>query len=157
GVWGEGGRGAGGPFPPPQGHFEKVQEVLRRYDILFVADEVICGFARTGEMWGCQTFGIRPDMLTSAKALSAAMLPISAVLINVKGNPASRCKWVRPLPLIDQTIDSEGCKLLSVCLFEQAQGFFHVVGMLPQRFRVPLAPFGSKEITSVNVNGAGQA
>jgi 4-aminobutyrate--pyruvate transaminase len=43
---------------------------------------VICGFARTGEMWGSQTFGIRPDMLTSAKALSAAMLPISAVLIN---------------------------------------------------------------------------
>jgi 4-aminobutyrate--pyruvate transaminase len=55
---------------------------LRKYDILFVADEVICGFARTGEMWGCQTFGIRPDMLTSAKALSAAMQPISAVLIN---------------------------------------------------------------------------
>src|SRR5215471_10329751 len=59
--------------------------------------------------------------------------------------------------MIDQTIDSEGCKLLSVCLFEQAQGFFYVVGMLPQRFRVPLAPFGSKEITSVNVYGAGQA
>jgi 4-aminobutyrate--pyruvate transaminase len=74
--------GAGGAILPPQGYFEKVQEVLRRYDILFVADEVICGFARTGEMWGCQTFGIRPDMLTSAKALSAAMLPISAVLIN---------------------------------------------------------------------------
>jgi 4-aminobutyrate---pyruvate transaminase len=55
---------------------------LRKYDILFVADEVICGFARTGEMWGCQTFDMRPDMLTSAKALSAAMLPISAVLVN---------------------------------------------------------------------------
>jgi 4-aminobutyrate---pyruvate transaminase len=74
--------GAAGAILPPQGYFEKVQEVLRKYDILFVADEVICGFARTGEMWGCQTFGIRPDMLTSAKALSAAMLPISAVLIN---------------------------------------------------------------------------
>jgi 4-aminobutyrate---pyruvate transaminase len=74
--------GAGGAILPPQGYFEKVQEVLRKYDILFVADEVICGFARTGEMWGCHTFGIRPDMLTSAKALSAAMLPISAVLIN---------------------------------------------------------------------------
>lgn len=74
--------GAGGAILPPRGYFEKVQEVLRKYDILFVADEVICGFARTGEMWGSQTFGIRPDMLTSAKALSAAMLPISAVLIN---------------------------------------------------------------------------
>jgi len=59
-----------------------VQAVLRKYDILFVADEVICGFARTGEMWGCQTFGIQPDMVTSAKALSAAMQPISAVLVS---------------------------------------------------------------------------
>jgi 4-aminobutyrate--pyruvate transaminase len=74
--------GAGGAILPPQGYFEQVQEVLRRHDILFVADEVICGFARTGEMWGSQTFRLRPDMLTSAKALSAAMQPISAVLIN---------------------------------------------------------------------------
>jgi 4-aminobutyrate--pyruvate transaminase len=74
--------GAGGAILPPQGYFEKVQEVLRRYNILFVADEVICGFARTGEMWGSETYGIRPDMVTSAKALSAAMQPISAVLIN---------------------------------------------------------------------------
>jgi 4-aminobutyrate--pyruvate transaminase len=74
--------GAGGAILPPRGYFEKIQAVLRKYDILFVADEVICGFARTGEMWGCQTFGIRPDMVTSAKALSAAMQPISAVLIS---------------------------------------------------------------------------
>ena len=74
--------GAGGAILPPQGYFAKVQEVLRRHNILFVADEVICGFARTGEMWGSQTYGIRPDMVTSAKALSAAMQPISAVLIN---------------------------------------------------------------------------
>ena len=74
--------GAGGAILPPKGYFDKVQNVLRKYDILFVADEVICGFARTGEMWGSQTFNIRPDMLTSAKALSAAMQPISAVLIN---------------------------------------------------------------------------
>ena len=74
--------GAGGAVLPPQGYFEKIQAVLRKHDILFVADEVICGFARTGEMWGSQTFGIRPDMVTSAKALSAAMQPISAVIVN---------------------------------------------------------------------------
>ena len=74
--------GAGGAILPPRGYFENIQAVLRKYDILFVADEVICGFARTGEMWGCQTFGIRPDMVTSAKALSAAMQPISAVLVS---------------------------------------------------------------------------
>ena len=76
--------GAGGAIVPPEGYFEQVQAVLRKYDILFVADEVICGFARTGEMWGSQTYGIRPDMVTSAKALSAAMQPISAVLINAR-------------------------------------------------------------------------
>jgi len=74
--------GAGGAILPPEGYFDAVQAVLRKYDILFVADEVICGFARTGEMWGSQTFRLKPDMLTSAKALSAAMQPISAVLIN---------------------------------------------------------------------------
>jgi 4-aminobutyrate--pyruvate transaminase len=74
--------GAGGAILPPRSYFDEVQAVLRKYDILFVADEVICGFARTGEMWGCQTYGIRPDMMTSAKALSAAMQPISAVLIS---------------------------------------------------------------------------
>jgi 4-aminobutyrate--pyruvate transaminase len=74
--------GAGGAIVPPRGYFDKVQAVLRKHDILFVADEVICGFARTGEMWGSQTYGIRPDMVTSAKALSAAMQPISAVLIS---------------------------------------------------------------------------
>ena len=74
--------GAGGAILPPDGYFEAVQAVLRKYDVLFVADEVICGFARTGEMWGSQTYNIEPDMLTSAKALSAAMQPISAVLVN---------------------------------------------------------------------------
>jgi 4-aminobutyrate--pyruvate transaminase len=74
--------GAGGAVVPPRGYFDRIQSVLRKYDILFVADEVICGFARTGEMWGSQTYGLRPDMVTSAKALSAAMQPISAVLVN---------------------------------------------------------------------------
>ncbi len=80
--------GAGGAILPPEGYFQKVQEVLRKYDILFVADEVICGFARTGEMWGSETYGIVPDMLTSAKALSAAMQPISAVLVNERVHEA---------------------------------------------------------------------
>jgi 4-aminobutyrate--pyruvate transaminase len=74
--------GAGGAIIPPRGYFEQVQAVLRKHDILFVADEVICGFARTGEMWGSKTYAIRPDMMTVAKALSAAMQPISAVLVN---------------------------------------------------------------------------
>jgi 4-aminobutyrate--pyruvate transaminase len=51
---------------------------------LFIADEVICGFARTGNMFGCETFGIRPDMMTMAKQLSAAYQPISALMVNEK-------------------------------------------------------------------------
>lgn len=77
-------QGNAGALPPPKQYFEEVQKVLRKYDILFVADEVICGFGRTGEMWGSQTYGIQPDLITSAKGLSAAMLPISALLINQK-------------------------------------------------------------------------
>ena len=76
--------GAGGVIVPPKGYFQKIQEVLRKYDVLFVADEVICGFGRTGNYWGSQTFGIEPDILTCAKALSSSYLPISAVMVNEK-------------------------------------------------------------------------
>jgi len=81
-FWADPVQGAAGALPPPAGYFEKVQAVLRRHDILLVADEVICGFGRTGSMWGCQTYGIVPDIISCAKALSAAMQPISAVLMN---------------------------------------------------------------------------
>lgn len=74
--------GAGGVLVPPATYYEKIQAVLKKHDVLFVADEVICGFGRTGEYWGCQSMGIQPDILTCAKALSASFLPISAVMIN---------------------------------------------------------------------------
>jgi len=74
--------GAGGVLVPPKTYFEKIQEVLRRYDVLMLADEVICGFGRTGNMFGCETFNIKPDTITVAKALSSAYLPISAVLLS---------------------------------------------------------------------------
>ena len=74
--------GAGGVIVPPEGYFPRMQEICRRHDILMVADEVICGFYRTGERWGSETLDFQPDMLTSAKALSASFLPISAVMIS---------------------------------------------------------------------------
>ncbi len=74
--------GAGGVIVPPRTYFEKIQVVLRRHDVLLVADEVICGFGRTGEYWGSQAFGMEPDILTCAKALSSSFLPISAVMVN---------------------------------------------------------------------------
>jgi 4-aminobutyrate--pyruvate transaminase len=74
--------GAGGGLTPPRTYWEKMQAVVRKYDMLFIADEVICGFGRTGNMWGCQTYDLQPDMISCAKALSAGMQPISALMIN---------------------------------------------------------------------------
>ncbi len=75
--------GAGGVIPPPKTYFEKVQKVLRKYDILLIADEVINGFGRTGNLWGSDTFNIeKPDMVTVAKQLSSAYIPIGATMIS---------------------------------------------------------------------------
>jgi 4-aminobutyrate--pyruvate transaminase len=74
--------GAGGVILPPAGYFEKVQAVLKAHDVLLIADEVITGFGRTGAMFGCETYGIRPDLITLAKALSSGYQPIGAVLIS---------------------------------------------------------------------------
>jgi len=74
--------GAGGVILPPRGYFPKIQAVLHKYDVLLVADEVICGFWRTGKYWGSQTLDIVPDIIVCAKALSASYLPISAVMVN---------------------------------------------------------------------------
>ena len=76
--------GAGGVIVPPATYFDRIQPILRKYDILFVADEVICGFGRTGNMFGTQTFDLKPDIITVAKALSAGYLPISASLVSGK-------------------------------------------------------------------------
>ena len=73
--------GVGGVIVPPETYFEKVQAVLRKYDVLFIVDEIICGFGRTGNMFGSETFDLRPDLMCCAKALSSAYLPISATFI----------------------------------------------------------------------------
>jgi 4-aminobutyrate--pyruvate transaminase len=74
--------GAGGVLLPPATYWEKIQAVLRKYDVMLIADEVICGFGRTGEMWGTTTYGLKPDMITCAKALSSGYMPIGAVLVS---------------------------------------------------------------------------
>lgn len=73
--------GAGGVILPPRGYFERIQQILRHYDILFIVDEVISGFFRTGDMFACETFGLQPDLISLAKALSAAYQPIGAVMM----------------------------------------------------------------------------
>ena len=75
-------QGGGGAITPPRGYFDLIQPILARHDILLVADEVICGFGRTGNLWGSETYGMRPDMLVSAKQLTASYQPLSALLIS---------------------------------------------------------------------------
>jgi len=76
--------GAGGVILPPASYWEKIQAVLKKYDVLLIADEVICAFGRTGEMWGTITYCLDPDIITCAKALSSGYLPIGAVMVSGK-------------------------------------------------------------------------
>jgi len=76
--------GSGGVIVPPPTYFEKVQSILKKYNILLIADEVITGFGRTGNMFGTTTMGLKPDMIVCAKGLSSAYIPISALMVNAK-------------------------------------------------------------------------
>ena len=73
--------GAGGVIVPPEGYLPKVQALLKEHDIFLWADEVICGFGRTGNDFGSTTMGIKPDLMSLAKQLSSAYVPISAAVI----------------------------------------------------------------------------
>ena len=81
-FWGEPLMGAGGVLVPPEGYWERVQEILRRHNILLVIDEIISGFGRTGNLFACQTYGIEPDVLVLSKQLTSSYLPLSAILMN---------------------------------------------------------------------------
>lgn len=74
--------GVGGVIVPPKGYFSGVQKLLKKYDILFIADEVISGFGRLGFMFGVNAFEIQPDIMAIAKAFSAGYQPISALVIS---------------------------------------------------------------------------
>ena len=74
--------GAGGVVVPPATYWEKIQAVLAKYDILLIADEVICGFGRTGNMFGSTTYDIKPDILTMSKQITSSYFPFSAFMIN---------------------------------------------------------------------------
>ncbi|MFJ4346383.1 aminotransferase [Pseudomonas sp. NPDC089401] len=76
--------GSGGIVPPPKGYWTEIKRVLDKYDILLIADEVVCGFGRTGKMFGCDHFGLEPDLITCAKGLTSAYFPLSAVIVSEK-------------------------------------------------------------------------
>ena len=74
--------GAGGVITPPEGYFPAIQEVLKKYNIPLVADEVICGFGRTGRVWGSQTYDINPDIMVASKCITAGYFPMGAIMIS---------------------------------------------------------------------------
>ncbi|MEM1248349.1 MAG: aminotransferase [Acidobacteriota bacterium] len=74
--------GAGGVIPPPDGYWEAISAVLEDYDVLLVADEVICGFGRLGSWFGSDTYGLKPDFMTIAKGLSSGYVPISGSIVS---------------------------------------------------------------------------
>ncbi|HQF30243.1 MAG TPA: aminotransferase [Hyphomicrobiales bacterium] len=73
--------GAGGVIVPPAGYFEAIQPILAEHDILFIDDEVICGFGRTGNWFGAETLGMKPDTMSVAKQMTSAYAPLGAVLV----------------------------------------------------------------------------
>ena len=74
--------GAGGVIPPPDGFWPRVEELCRRHEVLLISDEVICGFGRLGTAFGCQRFGITPDLMTCAKGLTSGYMPMGAVVVS---------------------------------------------------------------------------
>ena len=81
---GEPALGTGGLVPPPDGYWAAIQEVLNRYDILLIADEVVTGFGRLGSMFGSEHYGIKPDIITIAKGLTSAYAPLSGSIVSDK-------------------------------------------------------------------------
>ena len=77
-------QGAGGVIIPPDSYWPRIREVLARYDILFVADEVICGFGRTGEWFGSDYYGNQPDLMTIAKGLTSGYVPMGGLIVSDK-------------------------------------------------------------------------
>lgn len=76
--------GTGGLIPPPEGYWQEIQDVLRRHDVLLIADEVVCGFGRMDAPFGSHLYGIEPDLITVAKGLTSAYLPLSAAIVGEK-------------------------------------------------------------------------
>ncbi len=150
--------GAGGVILPPEGYFPAIRKVLDKYDILLVADEVICGFGRTGNMWGCDSFDIRPDILTCAKQLSSAYMPIAAVLLPEKMYQAF-VDQSRRLGLFGHGFTYSGhptaaaVALRTLSLMEERDLLGHVQAVMP-RFQQRLQAFADHPLVG-EVRGIG--
>jgi len=150
--------GAGGVLVPPKTYWAKIQAVLNKHDILLVADEVICGFGRTGKMFGSETFGIKPDIMTMAKALSSAYLPISATMINDKvyqviaDNTAKLGNFSHGFTYSGHPV-SAAVALETLKIYEERDILGHVAA-ITDRFQSGLRRFAGEELVG-EVRGVG--
>jgi len=128
--------GAGGVIIPPKTYWEKIQAVLKRYDVLLVADEVICGFGRTGNAWGSITFGMKPDIMTMAKQLSAGFLPIAAIMVNqrvyegLRDNSAKNISFAHGITYSGHPVSS-AVALETLKIYEERKIFDRVRALSP--------------------------
>jgi 4-aminobutyrate--pyruvate transaminase len=150
--------GAGGVLLPPKTYWEKIQKVLKKHDILLVADEVICGFMRTGNQWGSQTFGMKPDIMTMAKQLSAAQMPIAAVLISqrvyegIRDNSGKLGSWAHGITYSGHPI-AAAVALETQKIYEERKILDHVRAITPT-FLAELQTFADHPLVG-EVRGVG--
>lgn len=83
-------QGAGGVIPPPDGYFQRVREICNRHDVLFIADEVITGFGRTGKMFALDHWGVEPDIVSFAKGVTSGYIPLGGIMLGERVDAALR-------------------------------------------------------------------
>jgi len=139
-------QGAGGVIVPPSHYFHKIKPILRKYDVLLVADEVICGFGRTGNMFGSNTFDIEPDLMTVAKSIAAG-LPLSGVLGRAEIMDAPVAEQTQKLGMLGMGYTygghpvSAAVALETLKIYEETDMLGHVRAVAP-RFQERLARLG---------------
>ncbi len=137
-------QGAGGVIIPPETYWPEVQRICRAHDILLIADEVICGFGRTGRWWGSETFSFTPDILTTAKGLSSGYLPISAVMMGKRVGKAiteSGQEWAHGFTYSGHPV-SAAVALANIEVMEREGLHERASGPIGQYFKDALASLG---------------
>ncbi|MEZ5924198.1 MAG: aminotransferase [Hyphomicrobiaceae bacterium] len=138
--------GAGGVIPPPKGYFPAMQKVLRRYGIPLIADEVICGFGRTGEFWGSQKYEIEPDMVVASKVITAGFFPMGAIILSkeMTRRVEKACAPIEEVPHGFTTGSHPvGCAIAMAALDEIEAGAFENVRSVAPLFQERLCAMGS--------------
>lgn len=137
--------GAGGVIPPPEGYFPAMQKVLRKYGIPLIADEVICGFGRTGAFWGSLKYGIEPDVVVASKVITAGFFPMGAIVLSkeLTKRIEKACAPIEEVPHGFTTGSHPvGCAIAMAALDEIEAGAFENVKKVAPLFQERLQGLG---------------